>query len=76
MEILFFGQLTDITKTAALHWPAAVEDTDNLLQELQNQFPGLNAATFIVAVNGRVIQQNSKLESDMKVALMPPFSGG
>ena len=76
MEVLLFGQLTDITKTGALQLQESFTDSDALLQHLYVQFPGLKAATFVVAVNGRVIQQNTPLTANGKVALLPPFSGG
>ncbi len=75
MEILLFGQLTDITKTASLQMEFAA-DTDTLICALQRKFPDLQTATFVVAVNGQIIQQNTILDAGMKVALLPPFSGG
>jgi molybdopterin synthase sulfur carrier subunit len=75
MEVLLFGQLVEITKTAALDI-ASVKDTNDLLIDLRNRFPALQSATFVVAVNGEIIQANTPLDENKKVALLPPFSGG
>lgn len=75
MEVLMFGQLVDITKTASLHMESIV-DTNGLLIDLRNRFPALQSAIFIVAVNGEIIQENTPLDESKKVALLPPFSGG
>lgn len=75
MEVLFFGQLTDITQSPKLT-VAAAADTDTILQQLHTQFPALASATYVVAVNGQVIQHNTPLEANTTMALLPPFSGG
>ena len=75
VNITLFGRLTDITgsSTIALH---DVADTDELVQQLQQQYPGFKHAPYIIAVNKDIINGNTILKDDCMVALLPPFSGG
>ena len=75
VNVEIFGQLTDITKDKNFEFKS-VNDTDNLLQKLYEQFPGLQSASFIIAVNNNLIKDNTILEDNNTVALMPPYSGG
>ena len=74
ISVIFFGQLTDITNSSKIKLIAT--DTDTLLKNLYDKFPGLRSAKFIVAVNNNKIEQNQQLDNNAIVALMPPFSGG
>ena len=75
MKILFFGALTDITQTTAMTLDG-IADTDALEGVLQQQFPALLHSTYFLAVNLQMIRQNTVLNNEDEVALMPPFSGG
>jgi len=75
MEVLFFGQLTDLTGVTTLSCDH-VADTDQLMTQLKEKYPALANATFMVAVNNRMITGNTVIELGSKIAIMPPFSGG
>lgn len=75
MEILVFGQLTDVLQTNRLSWPE-VEDTDTLRQQLLAAYPLLQQHSFAVAVNQQLVSGNAALKPDVEIALLPPFSGG
>lgn len=75
MEVLFFGQLTDITNTSSIR----VEDqTDlNALKKyIFQQYPHLSNSNFIIAVDNKLVNDNIKLYEHSVVAFMPPYSGG
>lgn len=74
-EILFFGQLTEITGSDAIE-VEAVEDLGMLRNKLEAQFPALAGARYLVAVNQEVVRDNRKIAPGDQVALLPPFSGG
>jgi molybdopterin synthase sulfur carrier subunit len=74
-EVLFFGQLTDITGETSMMLEG-VQDTNALQAELVTRFPALQQAKFRIAVNNRIIDNNTTITEGSKVALMPPFSGG
>lgn len=75
VTILFFGQLTDITGTDNMQ-SAGLTDTNSLITSLQQKFPALVNAKYILAVDNKVIKGNTALNNNSTVALMPPFSGG
>lgn len=75
IELLAFGQLTDITGLST--WQMEdIQDTDQLKSVLIKNYPGLADSTYLLAVNMEVIRGNVKLNSGDVVALLPPFSGG
>ena len=75
IEILFFGSLIDATTDSRIDLEL-FSDTDELLLKLIQLYPALRAGKYFVAVNQKMIQENTKLNSGDTVALMPPFSGG
>jgi molybdopterin synthase sulfur carrier subunit len=75
IEILAFGQLTDITGQSTWHMEG-VSDTDQLKKILVEKYPSLTNSKYLLAVNMEVVRGNVKLNSGDVVALLPPFSGG
>jgi len=75
VNIIIFGQLTDITGDQNLI-VSDVNDTDQLITKLNKMFPAIAGAKFVIAVNKQVISENSILENNSTIALLPPFSGG
>lgn len=50
--------------------------TEALKNQLFEQFPALKSMKFSLAVNKRMVMEDSELVSGAEVALLPPFSGG
>lgn len=75
IPVLIFGQLTDITLADKV-MVKNVANTDELLNALITQYPGLQQKKFAIAVNLQIIQKNTTIDASTSVALMPPFSGG
>jgi len=75
VEILFFGQLTDISGIDAITLED-IADTDSMVETLQNSYPSLSHSKYIIAVDKKVIAENTILTNNCTVALLPPFSGG
>ena len=75
INILFFGQLTDITGTDSIE-VKDLKDTNELMLFLNNSYPALEHSKYVLAVNTDVVSENTLLTSDCTVALLPPFSGG
>ncbi len=75
IEILAFGQLTDITGHST--WQMEnITDTDQLKKILIEKYPALANSKYLLAVNMEIIRGNVKLNPGDVVALLPPFSGG
>lgn len=75
LTILFFGQLTDITGEASIQLKD-IADTDALVLVLNQKFPVLINSKYAMAVDKKVINNNTRLTNNCTVALLPPFSGG
>lgn len=74
VKIRSFGQLTEITGTAELLIEAS--DSDLLRAHLIKSFPELAGRNFAMAINKQLVRENTRLEENDVVALLPPFSGG
>ena len=75
INILFFGQLTDITDTGTIMLDN-IADTSALIKMLHEKFPALATSKYVIAVNKKIITGNTLLTNNCTVALLPPFSGG
>lgn len=75
INILLFGQLTEITGTDSIEMEN-IADTNNLVEALHISYPALILSKYLIAVNKKVIAENTLLSDNCTVALLPPFSGG
>jgi sulfur-carrier protein len=75
IQVIVFGQLTDITGSGLI-WIKNVTDSNSILQYLKENYPKLADTKFAIAVNKKVITENTILNPASIVVLMPPFSGG
>jgi molybdopterin synthase sulfur carrier subunit len=75
ISLLAFGQIAEITGKST--WKmTGIKDTENLIHNLEEQFPGLIKMKYSIAVNKIIIQRNTVLNESDTIALLPPFSGG
>jgi sulfur-carrier protein len=75
VQVIVFGQLTDIVG----HQPVTVADatdTVQLIQQLNERYPALASASYIIAVDKQIVSGTTLLTGDHTVALLPPFAGG
>jgi sulfur-carrier protein len=75
IRIMIFGQLTDIINSNELTL-TGIDDTNDLVSELNKLYPALAGNRYVMAVNKQTITANTVLKEDSIVALLPPFSGG
>ena len=75
LEILTFGQISDIIGKSTFKI-SYINSTQDLIENLTNEFPELKNIRYIIAVNKHIVHQNIQLNSGDVVALLPPFSGG
>lgn len=75
MKIIPFGKLADILEHKAV-LVDHILDTDGLRQALERQFPQIIHVQYLVAVNRKIVTENTILNDDATIALLPPFSGG
>ena len=75
MTIILFGQLTDITGSNTIT-VNGVADTDSLVKEVNKLFPSMINVKYRIAVNKKIISDNTEITESSNIALLPPFSGG
>ena len=74
LKVIMFGKLADIAGNSVSVHEAL--DTDSLVSELSKKYPGMANAKYVIAVDKQIIKENTALNSESVVALLPPFSGG
>lgn len=75
VNILIFGQIADITGTNNLTLEN-VNNTEELLKKLEIEYPVLSNYKFAIAVDKKIVKENTALQNNSTIALLPPFSGG
>lgn len=73
IRIIAFGRIAEITGKELM---LTASDTDTLKQQLAGKFPQLSGMKYAVAVNKKMTEGNTELNTNDTVALMPPYSGG
>lgn len=74
INIILFGQLCEVLGESLVLNDIA--DTDNLQSVLNIKYPALNNSKYVMAVNKKLVTENTVLTQNCTVALLPPFSGG
>jgi len=74
-KIILFGQIIDIAGQKELTLEDVL-DTDELVMILHEKYPLLKNLEYRIAVNKDIILNNTSLDDQSTVALLPPFSGG
>jgi len=73
IKIISFGRLKEILGSDL---ELEAENSDGLLNQLNEKFPQLKNLKLRIAVNQTIISENTDLKNNDVVALMPPYSGG
>ena len=74
IKVILFGKLSDIAGNAVS--VDSVTDTDSLVTVLRKNYPALADTKYVIAVDKQIIKENTSLNNNSIVALLPPFSGG
>ena len=69
-----FGRLADVVADSVVL--EEVSDTDSLVKILYKNYPALADTKYAIAVDKQLISENTILNKNSVVALLPPFSGG
>ncbi len=75
IQLLAFGQIIDITGKSV--WKmSGIKNTEDLIKNLEQEFPVLSNTRYAIAVNKKIVQENTRINENDTIALLPPFSGG
>jgi sulfur-carrier protein len=75
LTIQVFGQLTDVVGGSSCSIERVI-DTASLQQALFARYPLLKQKKFMVAVDNKIVKENTPIGEAAYIALLPPFSGG
>jgi len=75
VKVLFFGVLSDITKTMSINIESK-KDTDELIKYIESEYPEIKKYKYKISVNRNLIVGNIALNNKDEIALLPPFAGG
>jgi molybdopterin synthase sulfur carrier subunit len=74
-RIILFGQLCDIAGSDSIVLEN-IADTDKLQVLLKKNFPALASSNYVIAIDKKLVVENTSLHENSSIALLPPFSGG
>jgi len=74
IEVLLFGKLSEITGQSIIK--IICDNTENLIENLNNEFPELKNHKFQISVNHNIVRSKIDINEHDEIALLPPFSGG
>lgn len=72
--VLYFGAAQQVAGIASEEFSA--EDTLSLRRQLIEKHPGMCRLTFRLALNRNLLKEESLLEENDIIAILPPFEGG
>jgi len=75
VQVMIFGQLTDIFGSATVELPS-VKDSNELQQILIEKYPLLANTKYRIAIDKQFVSGNVNISAETAIALLPPFSGG
>lgn len=75
ITVLAFGQIAAVTGDKLLI-DDQIADTNALKLLLEKRFVNLHTIKYSIAVEKKMITENTALKNNDTVALLPPFSGG
>jgi molybdopterin synthase sulfur carrier subunit len=75
VHVISFGQIKEIIGAEPIELQH-VTDTEEVIQQLEKQYPLLSGCRYMVAVDKKITTGRTELPEGTTVALLPPFSGG
>ena len=75
IDVIFFGKIAELMNEKKIQMDN-IYDTGQLLNHLKSVCPQLEQLVISIAVNKKIISQETILNDGDEVAIMPPFSGG
>jgi len=77
LTVKYYGLVAEITGKNTEHLEyKEMPSVKNLKQALQKEYPELEEATFQIAVNQQIADQETPIKDGDEIALLPPFAGG
>lgn len=75
IKVLFFGVLSEVTKTGMKHY-RNIKSISDLKFRILDDFPEIAYYNYRISLNNELVSNNSALKNGDEIAFMPPFEGG
>lgn len=72
--IITFGQIAELSSSKIIF--DNLVDTDSLRHKLVETYPALLNIKYAIAVDKKIVSDNTLISETSEIALLPPFSGG
>jgi len=74
MKVMLFGMLAEKAGTASVEVSAS--SVADLRAVLRKHIAGLDAMSYAIAVDRRIVKDDRALKGSEEIAVLPPFAGG
>lgn len=74
VKVLYFGPAREITGRETEEFAAG--DTSSLRSMITDKYPRLGAMPFLLALNSKMLKEESPVRDNDIIAILPPFEGG
>jgi len=75
IKIHTFGIIAEIVGKQEVLLESAF-DLEDLKKQLLERYPTIRDLDFLIAINKKIITENTLLTKNQEIAVLPPFSGG
>jgi sulfur-carrier protein len=75
VKVTLFGPLMDCAG-AKKEMEAEASDVETLDQNFRQLFPAFHKHQYRIAVNRKIVKENTELTEGDEIAFLPPFAGG
>ena len=75
IKVLLFAQIADLFEQSSIEMED-ISTTGELISILEERNRELSAYKYVIAVNEEIVKENTALNENDVVALLPPFAGG
>jgi molybdopterin synthase sulfur carrier subunit len=76
VHLKYFGQIAEFTGKSSEIITVETTIVKEILDLLNQSYPGLSAQEFNVAVDHEIVDTQHQVIKDIEIALLPPFAGG
>lgn len=74
VKVLYFGEAQDVAGRS--EEMLTTTDTASLRKQLTEKYPAMRSIPFRMALNRRLLNEESMLNKNDIIAILPPFQGG
>ena len=75
ITVKYFGAIADITQKREEQF-LTMHSLYELQSKIESQYPEIKKITHVLALNQMIVREDTELNENDEIALLPPFAGG